>query len=123
MVAVDAAQSALRLGAKEVTIVALETKETMPAYAEDLMLAGEEGIKVIPSCGVKRITGVAGRVSGIELKACTSVFDEAGGFNPCMTRPGAGHCRLTRDCGDRANSRSFLCCRQRPAHGERHRGG
>jgi formate dehydrogenase major subunit len=82
MVAIDAAQSALRLGAAEVTVVALETRDTMPAYDEEIALAEEEGIRITPSFGVKRIIGRAGKVRGIELKACTSVFDQNGNFNP-----------------------------------------
>jgi formate dehydrogenase major subunit len=82
MVAVDAAQSALRLGAADVTMVALEARDAFPAYEEELRLAIEEGVKVIPSYGVKRIIGEAGRVKAVELKACVSVYDEAGLFNP-----------------------------------------
>jgi len=47
MVATDEAQRALRLDAREVTVVSLETKETMHAYAEDLGIAEEEDIKFI----------------------------------------------------------------------------
>jgi formate dehydrogenase major subunit len=82
MVAVDAAQSAVRLGAADVTMVALEAKDEFPAYEEDLNLAIEEGVKVIDSCGVKRIIGEAGKVKAIELKACTCVYDQDGCFNP-----------------------------------------
>jgi NADPH-dependent glutamate synthase beta subunit-like oxidoreductase len=82
MVAVDSAQSALRLGAADVTMVALEARGEFPAYEEDLRLAIEEGVKVIPSYGVKKIIGEAGKVKAIELKACTSVYDQNGTFNP-----------------------------------------
>ena len=82
MVAVDSAQSALRLGAADVTMVALEARDDFPAYEEDLRLAIEEGVKVIPSYGVKKITGEDGKVNTIELKACTSVYDQDGTFNP-----------------------------------------
>jgi formate dehydrogenase major subunit len=82
MVAVDSAQSALRLGAADVTMVALEARDAFPAYEEDLRLAMEEGVKIIPSYGVKRIIGEAGRIKAIELKACTSVYDRNGNFNP-----------------------------------------
>jgi NADPH-dependent glutamate synthase beta subunit-like oxidoreductase len=82
MVAVDSAQSALRLGAADVTMVALEAQDEFPAYEEDLRLAIEEGVKVIPCHGVKRIIGEAGSVKAIELKACTAVYDQNGAFNP-----------------------------------------
>jgi heterodisulfide reductase subunit A-like polyferredoxin len=44
-VAVDAARSALRLGAKEVTIIYRRSREEMPAYEEDVEEAESEGIK------------------------------------------------------------------------------
>jgi formate dehydrogenase major subunit len=84
MVAVDSAQCAIRLGAEDVTLVALEGRDAMPAYEEDVALAEEEGIKILSCWGVKRIIGTeAGAVGGIELKACTSVLDKNGGFGPC----------------------------------------
>jgi formate dehydrogenase major subunit len=83
MVAVDSAQCTVRLGAEEVTVVALESKDAMPAYKEDLSLAEEEGVKVFSGWGVKRIMGTSGKVKNIELKACTSVLDGNGRFLPC----------------------------------------
>jgi heterodisulfide reductase subunit A-like polyferredoxin len=44
-VAVDSARSALRLGAKEVTIIYRRSREEMPAYEEDVEEAEAEGIK------------------------------------------------------------------------------
>ncbi|MCX8118918.1 MAG: NAD(P)-binding protein [Desulfobacterota bacterium] len=44
-VAVDAARSALRLGAEEVTILYRRSREEMPAYEEDVREAGEEGVR------------------------------------------------------------------------------
>jgi NADPH-dependent glutamate synthase beta subunit-like oxidoreductase len=82
MVAVDSAQSALRLGAADVTMVALEARDEFPAYEEDLRLAIEEGVKIIPSYGVKKIIGESGKVKAVELKACTSVYDQDGTFSP-----------------------------------------
>lgn len=82
-VAVDVALSALRLGAREVKLVCLENKEEMPAYKEEIAQAEEEGIKIFPSWGVKRVIGPAGKIKGIELKACTRVYDQNGQFSPC----------------------------------------
>jgi NADH-quinone oxidoreductase subunit F len=42
--AIDAARTALRLGAKEVTILYRRTREEMPAYAEEIEEAQQEGI-------------------------------------------------------------------------------
>jgi heterodisulfide reductase subunit A-like polyferredoxin len=44
-VAIDAARSALRMGAKEVTLIYRRSREEMPAYEEDIEEAVEEGTK------------------------------------------------------------------------------
>ena len=44
--AIDSARTALRLGAKEVTIVYRRTQEEMPASAEEIEGAIEEGVKI-----------------------------------------------------------------------------
>jgi NADH-quinone oxidoreductase subunit F len=44
--AIDSARTALRLGAKEVTIVYRRTREQMPASAEEIEGAIEEGVKI-----------------------------------------------------------------------------
>jgi NADPH-dependent glutamate synthase beta subunit-like oxidoreductase/dihydroorotate dehydrogenase/ferredoxin len=44
-VAIDAARSALRLGAQDVTIVYRRNKNDMPAYKEEIEAAEEEGVK------------------------------------------------------------------------------
>lgn len=81
MVAVDSAQTAIRLGAKEVSIVCLESREAMPAYEEDIHLAEEEGVKLINGWGVKNIE-LSDSVKIVNLKSCVSVFDENHRFNP-----------------------------------------
>ncbi len=84
--ALDAARGALRGGATEVHIVSLESFEEMPASrtmqgSEELKQAREEGITFHPSWGPKAVLG-DDRVTGIQLVACTRVFDENGRFNP-----------------------------------------
>jgi indolepyruvate ferredoxin oxidoreductase, alpha subunit len=81
-VAVDAALSAIRLGAEDVTMVCLESRDTMPAYKEEIAQAEEEGIKILCSWGIRRIIGVGNQVKGIELKSCTGVYDKNGKFAP-----------------------------------------
>jgi NADPH-dependent glutamate synthase beta subunit-like oxidoreductase len=81
-VAVDVAISALRLGAKDVTMACLEAREIMPAFPEDLEQALEEKIKLLPSWGPHRILTKGGKITGMELKRCTSVFDSEGRFRP-----------------------------------------
>ena len=83
-VAVDAARTAVRLGAGEVHMVCLEDRDEMPAYAEEIHDAESEGV-VIHNCWgpfefVPREGGVG--VRGVCFNQCVSVFDEQGKFSP-----------------------------------------
>ncbi len=81
-VAVDAAMTAVRLGAKTVQLVCLESRDEMPAHDWEIRQAEEESIKINPSWGPKCFTGQKGKVAGVDLKRCTRVFDEHGRFSP-----------------------------------------
>jgi NADPH-dependent glutamate synthase beta subunit-like oxidoreductase len=81
-VAVDAARTARRRGASQVTMICLESREELPAFLEEIAAAEREGIEIVHRQGVKRILGRDGRVAGVQLKAVAQVFDEAGGFAP-----------------------------------------
>ena len=81
-VAIDVAISARRLGAKRVTIACLEDRETMPAAPEEIAQALEEGVGLLTSWGPRRVLTTRGKLSGIELVRCTSVFDRTGRFSP-----------------------------------------
>jgi NADPH-dependent glutamate synthase beta subunit-like oxidoreductase len=81
-VAVDAAQTALRLGAKSVTIVSLENEDELPATPETVESAIKEGIKFEYSWGPARILTQDGSVSGVQLQRCMAVFDGQNRFNP-----------------------------------------
>jgi NADPH-dependent glutamate synthase beta subunit-like oxidoreductase len=81
-VAVDVAMVARREGAEKVQLVCLEKRDEMPAFDWELKEAVEEQMDINPSWGPKRIIGTDGKVAGIELKRCTSVFDETGRFAP-----------------------------------------
>ena len=82
-VAMDAALTALRLGADKVDMVCLEKPEEMPAFPWEIQQGVEEGISIHNSCGVKRVlVDQNQKVSGIELIRCSSVFDREGKFNP-----------------------------------------
>jgi formate dehydrogenase beta subunit len=73
---------AIRLGAQEVHIVCLESKEEMPAFEHEIEGAEEEGIILNPSKGPKRIVREDNRVVGLETLDVKSVFDSSGRFNP-----------------------------------------
>jgi NADPH-dependent 2,4-dienoyl-CoA reductase/sulfur reductase-like enzyme len=81
-VAVDAAMTARRCGAKDVTLVCLEKPGEMPAHPWEVEGALAEGVKVMPCWGPRRILADQGRVRGVEINRCTSVFDDRGVFSP-----------------------------------------
>jgi len=80
--AFDVARSALRLGAREVALVCLESRQEMPAFEGEVEEAEREAIVIHNSRGPKRIVGENGRVTGLETIAVKSVFDARGRFNP-----------------------------------------
>jgi NADPH-dependent glutamate synthase beta subunit-like oxidoreductase/CO/xanthine dehydrogenase FAD-binding subunit len=81
-VAVDVAVTARRLGAQRVTIACLEACGEMPALPEEVDEALAEGIELIPSCGPARLLRDGDGITGLELRRCLSVFDEACRFAP-----------------------------------------
>ena len=83
-VAVDAARTSLRLGAGEVRLVCLESREEMPAYEEEIQQAIDEGVILNCSWGIKKIVGDGGKVGGMDCIRCISVFDAKGNFNPAF---------------------------------------
>lgn len=81
-VAIDVAITALRLSAEEVTLACLERREEMPGIQWEVEQAVAEGVKIMPSWGPSRILEANGKISGMELVRCTSVFDSKGNFSP-----------------------------------------
>ncbi|UCD79790.1 MAG: FAD-dependent oxidoreductase [Desulfobacterales bacterium] len=81
-VAVDAALTALRCGAKEVKMACLECLDEMPAGPWEIAWARTEGVKIMPSRGPDKIILQDGKVTGMDLKECTCIFDERGNFCP-----------------------------------------
>ena len=80
--AVDAALTAKRCGAQDVTVVCLEKREEMPADSWEVERALAEGVNIMPSWGPHRILIDKNRIKGMELVHCTSVFDDQSVFNP-----------------------------------------
>jgi len=81
-VAIDVALTAKRVGAQDVTLVCLETREEMPAWDYEIEEALEEGVTIVNSLGPSRFLKRNRDLSGIEFKCCTCVFDENGVFCP-----------------------------------------
>ena len=65
-VAVDAARAALRIGAKEVTILYRRSRSEMPAYEEDVKEAEEEGIKFQFLTAPKAILPKGGKIDSLQ---------------------------------------------------------
>ena len=81
-VAIDVARTALRAGSESVGMYCLESLAEMPAAADEVAEAREEGIVVWNGWGSKEILADNGKVKGIVLKKCVSVFDGNGRFHP-----------------------------------------
>ncbi len=82
-VAIDVALTAKRKGAAKVTLVCLEAREQMPAWEHEIQEALESDIEIVNSFGPKSFfIDKSNRVSGIEFKTCSAVFDADGRFNP-----------------------------------------
>jgi formate dehydrogenase beta subunit len=77
----DVARSVRRAGVTDVTVVALESPEEMPAAPEEIAEAEDEGIRIRYRTGPHRIVG-ARHVEGLETIAVASVFDEQHRFAP-----------------------------------------
>jgi len=67
-VAFDCARVARRLGAEEVHVACLESRETMPANMEEIRDGAEEGIVVHPARAFNRVLIDNGCISGVECQ-------------------------------------------------------
>ena len=65
-VAMDAARAAMRMGAKEVTVVYRRGRAEMPALPEEIEQAEEEGVKFELLTNPIKVIADSGRVSGLE---------------------------------------------------------
>jgi NADPH-dependent glutamate synthase beta subunit-like oxidoreductase len=78
----DVSRAALRMGAREVLLVCLESRAEMPAAEEEIEEGLLEGMKLRPSLGPKQFVGKDGKLTGLEVIQCLSVFDENKRFSP-----------------------------------------
>ena len=81
-VAIDVARTAGRCGAESVSMYCLEPRDAMPASQEEIFEAEDEGVQIHCGWGPKEIRTEDGKVTGIMLKKCVSVFDAEGRFCP-----------------------------------------
>ncbi len=80
--AIDVARSAHRAGAREITVMSLESRTEMPAHDFEIEEAEQEGISFLDRRGPARIVVEDGRVVGLETTGVKRVFDEDGRFSP-----------------------------------------
>jgi NADPH-dependent glutamate synthase beta subunit-like oxidoreductase len=81
-VAVDCARVALRVGASAVTLTALESQEELPAHPWEIQEALDEGVTIDCSWGPNSVLNENGKVTGMRMQSCLSVFDAQGRFSP-----------------------------------------
>ncbi len=81
--AIDAARSAIRLGARSVTVIYRRTREEMPAYAEEIEEALQEGVVLRTLVNPEEFIVEDGAVTGIRLRAMKlGEFDRSGRRRP-----------------------------------------
>jgi NADPH-dependent glutamate synthase beta subunit-like oxidoreductase/coenzyme F420-reducing hydrogenase delta subunit/Fe-S-cluster-containing hydrogenase component 2 len=80
-VAMDAARTALRLGA-DVEVMMLENEEEMPAWSWEYEEAHEEGAKFNFRRGPVEVLTEGDAIVGVKTRGVTAVFDGEGKFSP-----------------------------------------
>ena len=80
-VAVDAARTALRLGATRVTMACIEDRATLPAQPGELAEAIAEGVELAPSLMPVALLG-DGALSSVRFQPCTLAEPDARGWRP-----------------------------------------
>lgn len=80
--AMDAAATAARGRAEAVDVFCLESRGEMPAPAAEIDAALSLGVRLHPGWGPAALVPRAGRVAGVDLVRCLSVFDDEGRFAP-----------------------------------------
>jgi heterodisulfide reductase subunit A len=86
-VAIDAARAAKRLGCPEVTVVYRRTANEMPAYAEELDGARQEGITFVELADPVEVIAGNGKVNGLRCIKCElGMPDESGRPRPVPIR-------------------------------------
>jgi NADH-quinone oxidoreductase subunit F len=81
--AIDAARTAIRLGAETVTVLYRRTREEMPAYAEEIEEALQEGVKIESLTAPEEIAVVKGKVAGVKCRHMhLGEFDRSGRRRP-----------------------------------------
>jgi len=89
--AMDAAQTALRLGAGHVTVVCLEKRDEMPAFPWSVAEAEEEGVSIHNGWGPQAFRFTKERLTTACFRRCTALYDAAGRFSPAYDETKSMH--------------------------------
>jgi glutamate synthase (NADPH) small chain len=86
-VAMDITRSLARMqkqkfGKVQVIATSLETEDIMPADREEIVEAREENAIIHPGWGPREVAIENGKITGLKVVKCLSVFDQSGRFNP-----------------------------------------
>ena len=86
-VAMDITRSLARMqkqkfGKVQIIATSLEAEEVMPADREEIVEAREENATINPGWGPREIVIENGKIKGLKVVKCLSVFDSEGRFNP-----------------------------------------
>ena len=85
--AIDAARTAIRLGAESVTVLYRRTREEMPAYAEEIEEALQEGVVLCTLLHPESFDVKSGKVTGVRCRFLRlGEFDRTGRRRPEDTR-------------------------------------
>lgn len=87
--AIDAARSALRIRAKDVTIMYRRSRQEMPANEEEIIAAEEEGVKFLFLSAPVRLIGENGRIKQIEYIKMRLAEPDPGGRRRPEPIPGS----------------------------------
>ena len=81
--AIDAARTAVRMGAKDVTILYRRERKDMPAWENEIVAAEEEGVKIEYLVAPVKVIGQDGKVTGVECQRMQLAdFDKSGRRRP-----------------------------------------
>ena len=81
--AIDAARTAIRLGAKDVTILYRRERKDMPAWENEIVAAEHEGVKIMYLVAPIKLIGKADRLAGVQCQRMKlGEFDRSGRRKP-----------------------------------------